>query len=356
MSSLLTVVAGGIVGVVGGLAVFERLAPRAAARVLLRLERRRCGLVAKSVRLRDHEVAYLEGGAGEPLILVHGFAATKDHFTRVASYLTPRYRVLIPDLPGFGDSSKAEEASYSIADQVRSLRAFVDALDVGHAHLGGSSMGGFVVTEYAFAHPEAVGSLWLLGPLGTWAAVDSELTRRLLESGENMLVVKTPADFARTADFVMSRRPYMPYSVRQTLTSEAVANHALHSRIFQEIGPEHAPPLDTRLGNLSIPTLVIWGKEDRVLSPDAAATYAAAMPRAEVLLMDGIGHLPMVESPRRTALAYLHFRARLSPAAIRSEVAPGRDGRREDASGDPHGDLPGDDAGSWSSRHGTDHV
>src|SRR5262249_61814458 len=100
-----------------------------------------CSLRSGGVRVDDVEIAYLEGGSGEPLILVHGFGATKDNFTRVAAYLTPHYRVLIPDLPGFGDSSKSETASYSITQQVQWLHAFATALGVGGVHLGGAVAG-----------------------------------------------------------------------------------------------------------------------------------------------------------------------------------------------------------------------
>ena len=142
-----------IVVLVAGVVALDFLVPQVMAPRLLRLEQRRCRLTARRVRVGDLEIAYLEGGSGEPLILVHGFGATKDNFTRVAAYLTPHYRVLIPDLPGFGDSFKPEHASYTIAQQVEWLNAFATALGVGRVHLGGSSMGGFIATLYALTHP-----------------------------------------------------------------------------------------------------------------------------------------------------------------------------------------------------------
>lgn len=301
-----------ILGLCGALAAFDFLAPHTAARLLLRLERARCGLEARRIDVADLSIAYLAGGAGEPLILIHGFGGDKDTFTRVSAYLTPRYRILIPDLPGFGDSSKPEGASYTIASGVELVRAFARTLGVGRVHLGGSSMGGFIATQYALTYPDEVGSLWLLGPAGTRVAFDSELIRQIERSGENALLSRTPEDFARTMDFVMSRKPFIPYSVRRVMAESAAANYALHSRIFREVSPE-VPTVDERLHALTTPTLIVWGKEDRVLNPKAADTYRAVMPDAQVILMDGIGHLPIVEAPEETALAYLRFRARLEP-------------------------------------------
>src|SRR5574337_199193 len=94
----------GIIAV--GLAL-EHLAPQRMATLWLALERRRAGLTLKRQRLADNiEMPYLEGGRGEPLLLVHGFGGDKDNFTRVAGRLVRHYRVIIPDLPGFGDASR----------------------------------------------------------------------------------------------------------------------------------------------------------------------------------------------------------------------------------------------------------
>ena len=93
------------------------------------MERSRAGLVHKDVTLSDGtRIAYLEGGSGEPLVLVHGFGADKDNFTRVARWLTPHYRVIAPDLVGFGESTHLPDADYHYAAQAERVRAFVQAL------------------------------------------------------------------------------------------------------------------------------------------------------------------------------------------------------------------------------------
>jgi pimeloyl-ACP methyl ester carboxylesterase len=300
-----------IPGLLLGLGAFDYLAPHTTAPLLLRAERARCGLATRHVRTGDLDIAYLEGGTGAPLILVHGFGADKDNFARVSAHLTQHYRVLIPDLPGFGESSRPEGASYTIAYQMETVRAFARAVGAERPHLGGNSMGGFIVTEYALAYPQEVSSLWLLAPAGTRVAFDSELTRRMAETGENPLVARTPEEFARTIDFVMAARPFMPHSIRLTMGERAAADYPLHVRIFQQVGPGHVATLDDRLRGLATPTLVVWGKSDRALNPAAADVYRTAMPNAQVILMDGIGHLPMLEAPAQAAEDYLRFRSRV---------------------------------------------
>ncbi len=159
----------GVALLLAGLTAFDYFAPYTSARMGLALEQRRAGLEEATARIPGFEMPYLHGGAGEPLLLVHGFGADKNNFTRVARLLTPHYRVVIPDLPGFGEASKPADASYAIADQVERLRQFAQGLGLKRVHLGGSSMGGFIATLWAAKYPHEVASLWLLAPGGTAA-------------------------------------------------------------------------------------------------------------------------------------------------------------------------------------------
>lgn len=311
MRRVLIVMAVLVIGLLAGLTVFDYLAPETAARLGVAMERSRSGLEAKRISVEGFDIAYLEGGQGESLILVHGFGADKDNFTRVAGYLTPHYRVIIPDLPGFGESSKSERVDYYIATQAERVHAFALALGISRAHFGGSSMGGAIVTAYALKYPDATASLWLLGPAGLSKAFDSELSRIMAETGRNPLLARTPEEFPAIMDFVMSKPPFFPHSIKKVLGERAAADYPLHSRIFEQLNdPDQSHRiLDALIRDIQAPTLVVWGNEDRALSYQAAAIYKAEMPRAEIVIMDGIGHLPMIEAPAETAGDYKNFLA-----------------------------------------------
>src|SRR5207237_6935059 len=93
---------------------FVYLAPETVTHLAVTGERHRSGLVRKTIDLPGGlNCVYLEGGQGEPLLLLHGFGADKDNFTRVARFLTPHYRVIVPDTIGFGESARPQEADYS---------------------------------------------------------------------------------------------------------------------------------------------------------------------------------------------------------------------------------------------------
>ena len=298
-----------LVALVAALVAFDYLAPYKSAQLGLTLEQRRSGLEEAQASIPGFDMPYLHGGSGEPLILIHGFGAEKNNFTRVARFLTPHYRVVIPDLPGFGEASKPDTATYTIAEQVERLRQFARGLGIERAHLGGSSMGGFIATAWAAKYPDEVASLWLLDPGGTAAAYDSELRREYLKSGKILLVARTPDEHAAVRAIAMARQPFLPYSFKKVLSERAAANYALHSAIFRQMNRE--APLESFVKDLAAPALIVWGAEDRVLSPKGAEAMRALLPNSRVVIMPGIGHLPMIEAVRESAADYLAFRQQL---------------------------------------------
>lgn len=295
---------------IAGLVAFDRFAPYTAARMGVSLEQGRSGLHEARASIPGFELPYLEGGQGEPLLLIHGFGADKNNFTRIARFLTPHYRVIAPDLPGFGAASKPDSVTYTIAEQVERLRAFAQGLGLKKLHLGGSSMGGAIATTWAARYPDEVASLWLLAPAGTAAAFDSELRRHYQETGEILLVAKTPEDHLRIMGFVMSHPPLLPYSVKRVLGERAAADYPLHSKIFAALNQE--PPIESWATRIETPTLIVWGTEDRALNPKGAEALKAIMPHASAILMPGIGHLPMIEAVGQSAGDYLAFRKQLA--------------------------------------------
>ena len=278
----------------------------------LSFERARSDLERKEIALADgSRIVYLEGGQGEPLVLVHGFGANKDNFTRVARWLTPRYRVVVPDLTGFGESSHPEDVDYGYAAQAERLRAFVQALRLTGVHLGGNSMGGAIAMSYAAHHPDEVASLWLIDAAGIPEAPASEL-RRLVEAGQgNPLLVTSEDDFARMMAFALSDPPWIPRFAMDVMAQERIANQALERRIFDRIALDSVSA-DVR--GLGTPALIVWGAEDRVIDVGTAEVLHRLLPRSQVVVMPHVGHAPMIERPRESAEEYLRFRDGLGVA------------------------------------------
>ena len=269
-------------------------------------ERSVAGLQRKETTLADGtHMVWLEGGSGAPLVLVHGFGADKDNFTRVSRYLTPHYRVIVPDLVGFGESSHRADVDYHYAAQAERLRAFVQALGLKRIDLGGNSMGGGIAMSYAAQHPDEVASLWLIDCAGIAEAPPSELVKIVTTTGQNPLMITKESDYPAFLHFVMSEPPWIPGTMMDVLARERIANQALERQVFQQIATDS---VSAAVKGLATPTLVTWGEEDRALSVGTVPVLKALLPNAQSIVMPHIGHAPMLERPQESAEGYLRFR------------------------------------------------
>ena len=292
-----------------GLAVvgFVYLAPETALHLAVGADRQRSGLVRKEIELPGgmHWV-YLEGGHGEPLMLLHGFGADKDNFTRVARFLTPHYRVIVPDLIGFGESAHLQDADYAPTAQAERVRVLAQALGITSVHIGGNSMGGQIALTYAALHPTEVKSLWLLDAAGVWTAPESELQKIARESGRNPLMAKSEDEFAGVVAFVMSDPPFFPRPMLNVMARGRIRNFTLEERIFKQI---RSDSIEGRITGMAAPALIVWGENDRAINVATADVLHRLLPNSQVVIMPGVGHLPMLERPRQSAEEYVRFRA-----------------------------------------------
>jgi pimeloyl-ACP methyl ester carboxylesterase len=274
------------------------------------LERSRAGLARKEIALADGtHIVYLEGGSGAPLVLVHGFGADKDNFTRVARYLTPHYRVIVPDLVGFGESSHRADLDYHYAAQASRVHDFTQALGLARFDLGGNSMGGGIAMSLAAQHPQEVASLWLIDCAGIAAAPPSELAHIVTTTDANPLIITKESDFPAFLKFVMSDPPYIPGSVMDVMARERMANQPLERQVFQQIARDS---VDASIRGLQTPALIVWGDEDRALSVGTVPVLKSLLPNAQAVVMAHVGHAPMIERPQQTADDYLRFRAQIA--------------------------------------------
>lgn len=298
-------IAGGALAVAGVVLLLEFGFPALASRLALALERGRAGLRRREIEVDGQRIAYLEGGRGEPLVLVHGFGADGYSWVRIAGHLRRRFRLIAPDLPGFGESGRPADLAYSFQAQTERLHAFVRALGLTRVHIGGNSMGGAITALYGAMYPDAAMSRWVLNAGGVDGSKDSEMAAHYRQTGEALLVVHSPKDLDRVLRFVAHKPPWLPRSVRRTLGARGTADRALHTRIFEEL--VSSEPINAAMARSEVPTLIVWGDEDRVLDPSGGPILRDATPGAQLIALPGIGHVPMLEAPRRVAKDYLAF-------------------------------------------------
>ncbi|HEY4676796.1 MAG TPA: alpha/beta fold hydrolase [Candidatus Angelobacter sp.] len=275
------------------------------ATMLIGLEQFTSGLKRHAIQVGDHRVVYSEGGQGEPVVLLHGFGASADSWNRFAKPLTKRFRVIAPDQPGWGASTRIESASYGYPAQVERLHQFLSALGLMRLHLVGHSMGGFIASAYAARYPDEVITLGLIAPHGMVEPEPSELFRDI-GKGDNWLVATSHQEFERLLNGVFARRPYAPKAVLNYLADHAIRNSAKSAKIFAEM-QTNDPPLADRLANVTAPALIIWGDHDRVLHVSCADLFRKGIKSSEVIIIPGSGHMPLVENAGTCSRAWLAF-------------------------------------------------
>ena len=285
-----------------------RLFPEPLFNLAMASQRMRAGLSLKETFVDGHRISYLEGGRGEPLLLLHGFGANKDHWPLVARYLTPQYRVIALDIPGFGDSSRVPEASYSLDLQLNRLEEFAQTLGLGRFHLGGNSMGAYLAAMYAARKPDQVDSLWLLAPPGVAAAATSELSRYIAR-GDNLLLIDSETKGKRLQSMIFCKAPFVPKGFLNVWLTRALGDNMFNSKLFGELFAEPIM-LDQRCAGLATRALIVWGDDDRLLDVSGAAELHKLLPNSDVRIMRGMGHCPMLERPRNTAQDFLNFHGR----------------------------------------------
>jgi 4,5:9,10-diseco-3-hydroxy-5,9,17-trioxoandrosta-1(10),2-diene-4-oate hydrolase len=240
-----------------------------------------------------------ESGSGPALLMLHGGgpgASGLSNYVRNVDALAKTFRVLVPDLPGYGKSTKGVDAADPFGDQAATMLRLLDALDVQRAHLVGNSLGGACALRLALEAPERIGRIVLMGPggIGISQSKPTDGLKRLLGyyAGEGPTLDKLRAficgdlvyDASRVTEDVLQER------YASSIDPEVIANPPLRAPKDLEAFKRLDFLLDPRLPQLPHPTLVMWGIEDRVNPPTGAAALQQRMQACDTVLFSRTGH------------------------------------------------------------------
>lgn len=266
-------------------------------------ERDSAGLSPHEITVGDLRIGYLsnsEANDGEVLVMVHGFATDKDNWVRMAGELTGQYQVYAIDLPGHGDSSKELDRDYQLQSQVSYLHSILRALELDQVHLIGNSMGGAITALYAARYPDAIHSATLLNPAGVFQ-YESEFNIQL-EEGNNPLIVSQPGDMERLVELALEQQPFVPWPIYDVMEERAIAKREVNERIFHALmNSVDDESFTEALATISVPVMVIWGKQDRVINYRNIEVFEQHIPNTRAIILEEIGHAPMIEAPERSA-------------------------------------------------------
>ena len=254
---------------------------------------------ARTVALGNRQIHLHEFGAGPPVLMLHGGgpgASGLSNYARNIDALASRFRVLVPDLPRYGGSSKGVNSEDPFGDLAAAMLALLDALGIDRAHVVGNSLGGACALRMALEQPGRVDRLVLMGPggIGISQAAPTEGLKRLLGyyAGEGPTLEKLRTFICEDLVFDGSRIPEAVLRERfeASIDPEVLASPPLRAPKDLEAFRRLDFLLDPRLPALAHRTLVLWGTADRVNPATGAMALQARMPACDAYLFSRTGH------------------------------------------------------------------
>lgn len=257
------------------------------------------GMTSRTVTVGKRQIFVSEAGSGYPLLMLHGGGAGASglsNYSRNIDALAGHYRVLVADMPGYGQSTKGVDRNDPFGDLAQSMLGLLDALKIPSAHVVGNSLGGACALRMALEAPSRVSALVLMGPGGIGT------TRGLPTAGLKQLLNYYKGSGPSREKLSTFIRDYLVYDGK--LVSDAM----IEERYLASIDPDviAAPPLrgpnslktamrmdftrDPRLAGCQVPTLVLWGTEDKVNRPSGGLTLQKTLPDCDLYLFCKTGH------------------------------------------------------------------
>jgi pimeloyl-ACP methyl ester carboxylesterase len=250
-------------------------------------------------------VNVVEIGSGRPLLFVHGLGGSWANWLENICAFAPDHRVVALDLPGFGASELPREP-ISISGYARGLAGLCDELGIASAAVVGNSMGGFVAAELAIAHPQKVERLCLVSAAGL-SIEELRLGQLLAVLGRVERIVALYGGWVASRSSLLARRAGLRRLVLRTvaahpellpapLVAEQVAG-AGRPGLLPALGAMAGYPLRDRLAQVDCPTLIVWGRSDRLVPVRDADEFERLIAGARKIVYDDTGHVPMLERP-----------------------------------------------------------
>jgi len=256
----------------------------------------------KFLQIDGNKIRYLESGDSKKiLVLIHGLGASAERWDQVIPLFADDYRVIVPDLIGFGYSDKPL-VDYTPEFFSEFLKKFLITADIKRPNLIGSSLGGQIVAEYAASNPQEIEKLILVSPSGTMKkstpALDAYIMAALYP---NEISAKNAFELMEGSGHDVHEKIVSGFVERMQLPN---AKLAFMSTL---LGIKNSELITSKLQTISTPTMIIWGANDPVIPIQNADHFVSTIQDCRFFRMDGCGHTPYVQFPNAFASTVLEF-------------------------------------------------
>jgi pimeloyl-ACP methyl ester carboxylesterase len=262
---------------------------------------------------------------GLPLVLLHGSNASLHTWEPWVKELGDTFRVITIDLPGHGLTGAVPGDDYSQEGMAKFVAEAATALKLHRFALGGNSMGGGVAARFALLYPDRLTHLILVDAGGMPTKVETD-------PGLGFRLARIPG--VRNIMLYVSPRALFEEGLKKAIIEDALVTPDMVDRYWElnrRAGSRAATlkrfqtPHDTFVQNnadkITTPTLILWGADDTLTPRDVGEAYAQSIPGSKLVVYNGIGHIPMEETPDQSARAVREFLAP-SPPPPEPEVLP----------------------------------
>lgn len=240
-------------------------------------------------------------GSGQPLLLFHSLLADRASFDRITAPLAERFQVIVPDLPGFGESEVVAGGLEAVAD--RMAEAVCDLQGSHRLMVLGNGFGGFVALQMAIRHPGLVHRL-VLADCGACFSEPGRQAFRTMAAVSAAKGLDALSEMAMRRLFAPDFQAANPALMRERLAAFLRTDPAVFRAACEALGG-----LDLRpdLAKVDVPVLVLVGEQDEATPPAMSQELAAGLPDAELTVLPGCAHVPQLQSPQGFLSAVFPF-------------------------------------------------
>ncbi len=263
-----------------------------------------------------YRTRYWAEGAGSPVLLVHGLGSCAESWLFNVEALALRHRVLVPDLLGFGRTDKPASAQEFTGSRLASfLAGFLHSQGVEIAHVVGNSLGGAISLQFAIDHPRRVRSLVLVDPGGFGRSIYITFRLQSVPLLGELLAAPSRRGVRMALEAASYRRDFItPDLIERFYEIACVPNQtpAYLQAVRRTISlcgvrPDQLAALQAGVPSIKVPTLIMWGRQDRILPISHLDSARRLLPHAQVQIFEDCGHIPQMEKPEAFNRAVLDF-------------------------------------------------
>lgn len=255
----------------------------------------------KFINIDEYKIRYLESGNSDNvMMLIHGLGASAERWEYVVPFFNKHFRVIVPDLIGFGFSDKPT-VDYTPDFFSEFLKKFMDKLEISNPIMIGSSLGGQITVEYV-AKNNSVKKLILVSPSGVMKSSTPALDAYI------MAALYPNPDTAKNAFEMMAGSPKeIDQKIIEGFVKRMQLPNAKMAFMSTLLGLKNADVITEKLSSITIPTLLVWGELDPVIPVKNADAMVSALKNCKFTTMTGSGHTPYVDNPQDFVRIVMEF-------------------------------------------------